>query len=63
MEDNFSGEAAKLKRETGKDVSGLFVPQLRPLQPGEFLTFDINNDYCGNVFRFDVKTDRQTEAT
>lgn len=61
MEDNFSSEAAKLKRETGKDISGLFGRQLRPLQPGEFLTLDVNNDYCGSVFRVDVRTDRQTE--
>lgn len=61
MEDNFSSEAAKLKRETGKDISGLFGRQLRPLPPGEFLTLDVNNDYCGSVFRIDVRTDRQTE--
>ncbi|MGY4329407.1 hypothetical protein ACVWWG_003824 [Bradyrhizobium sp. LB7.2] len=61
MEDNFSSEATKLKRETGKDISGLFGRQLRPLRPGEFLTLDINNDYCGTVSRVDVRTDRQTE--
>ncbi|MGY3449492.1 hypothetical protein [Bradyrhizobium sp. USDA 4353] len=61
MEDSLSNEAAKLKREAGKDISGLFGRQLRPLQPGEFLTLDVNNDYCGSVFRVDVRTDRQTE--
>ncbi len=61
MEANFSSEAAKLKRETGKDISGLLGRQLRPLKPGEFLTLDLNDDYCGAVFRVDVRTDRQTE--
>ncbi|MCP1774739.1 hypothetical protein [Bradyrhizobium japonicum] len=61
MEDNFSNEAAKIKRETGKDISALFGPQLRPLQPGGYLTLDVNNDYCGSIFRVDVRTDRQTE--
>jgi hypothetical protein len=61
MEDSLSNEAAKLKRETGRDIAGLFGRQLRPLQPGEFLTLDVNNDYCGSVFRVDVRTDRHTE--
>ncbi|MGY3370243.1 hypothetical protein ACVWZL_007368 [Bradyrhizobium sp. GM2.4] len=61
VEDSLLNEAAKLKRETGKDISGLLGRQLRSLQPGEFLTLDVNNDHCGSVFRVDVRTDRQTE--
>jgi hypothetical protein len=61
METGALNEAAKLKQETGRDISALFGRQLRPLLPGEFITLDINNDYCGSIFRVDVRTDHQTE--
>lgn len=61
MESSVLDEAAKLKRETGRDISALFGRQLRALRPGEFITLNISTEYCGNVFRVDVRTDHQTE--